>query len=439
MLRGLSSLLSPVLALLLMVACVALLLVVSASTAFAHSYPKTMDPAPNGRLDATPAHVGMTFDSPVASQGTSIVVLDATGNPIPTRVDAVDGNTRASVSTAGDLEAGPYTVAWTSVSADDGHAAQGFYTFVVNGGAVGILSGVARSQTTAADLTATLTVAPADDGSSLLRVDLNDTSAVERVRIRLRRPDLGEDLLDTKPSGDGGWLLTGNEVALPGAWHAQVIVRRTNIFDDAQGGFDFTVDPVSGAPTFAADRAEYFALPIFAHAQFVNSTPAANANVQSAPSSLSATWSQELASVQFTVTGPDGSNVVNGTAQINLSERHTASVPIRDAGPGQYFVVWHNVSGDDGDPNDGSFVFTVAGQPTTQTTTPSAPTTPTRPVACVENGIKTPGIADSRVDTYCKRQAIRDQYKGKISELIFNFDLSIGMGLESSLKDAMTG
>src|SRR6266851_3951984 len=107
MLRGLSSLLSPVLALLLMVACVALLLVVSASTAFAHSYPKTMDPAPNGRLDATPAHVGMTFDSPVASQGTSIVVLDATGNPIPTRVDAVDGNTRASVSTAGDLEAGP--------------------------------------------------------------------------------------------------------------------------------------------------------------------------------------------------------------------------------------------------------------------------------------------------------------------------------------------
>jgi len=34
---------------------------------------------------------------------------------------------------------------------------------------------------------------------------------------------------------------------------------------------------------------------------------------------------------------------------------------------------------------------------------------------------------------------IRDQYKGKINELVFNFDLSIGMGLESSLRDAMSG
>ena len=60
-------------------------------------------------------------------------------------------------------------------------------------------------------------------------------AGVERVRINLSRPDLGNDLLDTKPSGDGGWVLNGNEVALPGAWHAEVIVRRTNIFDDARG------------------------------------------------------------------------------------------------------------------------------------------------------------------------------------------------------------
>ncbi len=51
----------------------------------------------------------------------------------------------------------------------------------------------------------------------------------------------------------------------------------------------------------------------------------------------------------------------------------------------------------------------------------------------------TPGIADVRVNTYCKRQAIRDQYKGKINELVFNFDLSLGMGFESSLKDALSG
>ena len=56
---------------------------------------------------------------------------------------------------------------------------------------------------------------------------------------------------------------------------------------------------------------------------------------------------------------------------------------------------------------------------------------------CIDNGQITPGQADFRVNTYCKRQMIREQYKGKINELVFNFDLSIGMGLENSLKDAM--
>ena len=112
-----------------------------------------------------------------------------------------------------------------------------------------------RSQTQAADLTATLTVAGAPDGSSVLRVDLDNPAGVERVRIRLSRPDLGEDLLTTTPTGDGGWALTGNEVAVPGAWHAVVIVRRTNVVDDAQGSFDSTVDNVTGAPAFTTASA----------------------------------------------------------------------------------------------------------------------------------------------------------------------------------------
>ena len=82
----------------------------------------------------------------------------------------------SSVQPMSDLVPGPYTVAWTSVSADDGHTAQGFYTFVVNGGPVGILDGTAQAQSQAADLTATLTVMPAPDGSSLLRADLNNTA-----------------------------------------------------------------------------------------------------------------------------------------------------------------------------------------------------------------------------------------------------------------------
>ena len=214
--------------------------------ALAHSYPKTSDPAPNGRLDVTPAHLGITFDSPIDPGGSSMVLMDSTDRVVSTAPDPADGNTRTSVSPTADLTPGPYTVTWTSVSAEDGHAAQGFYTFVVNGGPVGIVNGTAQSQTAAADLTATLTVTAAGDGGSLLRVDLSNTTGVERVRIRLARPDLGEDLLDTHPSGDGGWVLDGNEIALPGDWHAIVIARRTNIFDDAQGSFAFSVDRHSG-------------------------------------------------------------------------------------------------------------------------------------------------------------------------------------------------
>jgi copper resistance protein C len=228
-----------------------LALAASTATVLAHAYPKTDDPQANARLDAPPAHVGITYDSPITPSGSPIVLLDATGSVVSTTPDAADGNTRASVSPTAELAPGPYTVAWTSLSADDGHTAQGFYTFVVNGGAIGIVNGSAQSQAAAAELTATLTVTSAADGGSLLRVDLSNTTGVERVRIRLSRPDLGEDLLDTRPSGDGGWVLDGNEVALPGDWSAVVIARRANIFDDATGTFGFTVDSATGAPAFA--------------------------------------------------------------------------------------------------------------------------------------------------------------------------------------------
>jgi copper resistance protein C len=205
-----------------------------------------------------------------------------------------------------------------------------------------------------------------------------------------------------------------------------------------------------------------------AHAQYQSSTPAAGATLPAAPATVQVVWTQEINAVQFTITGPDGSNVVSGAPKIDLEQRHNASVATRDAGPGQYMVLWHNVSDEGGDPNDGSFVFTVAGTPPPTPAAPAppaapgapvapagapaspaapaapaapagAPTSPAAPPACVDNGQVTSGQADFRVNTYCKRQAIREQYKGKINELIFNFDLGIGMGLESALKDAMGG
>jgi copper resistance protein C len=189
----------------------------------------------------------------------------------------------------------------------------------------------------------------------------------------------------------------------------------------------------------------------FAHAHYASSTPPSNATLSAAPASLSVTFSEELASIQINVTGPHGSEVTSGKASIDLAHRTNASVSLTDDGPGVYTVVWHNVSGDDGDPNDGAFVFTVAGTPPAAPAAPAGGTAPaasagTAPAVsnaaapapdCVENGQVTPGINDVRVNTYCKRQVIRDKYKGQIDEKTFNFELADGVGLEHALADAM--
>ena len=195
---------------------------------------------------------------------------------------------------------------------------------------------------------------------------------------------------------------------------------------------------------------------VLAHAQYSGSAPGANATVSAAPSSVQITYTQELSDIQVSIKGPDGSDVTTAPAKFDLSNRHNASVTTRDAGPGLYTVTWHNVSGDDGDPNDGTFVFTVAGAapaasttapmttatpPTTAATTPpttaNAPAATTAAPTCVDNGVRTKGINDVRVDTYCKRQALRDKYAGQIDVATFNGALADGEGFESALSDAM--
>jgi methionine-rich copper-binding protein CopC len=195
-----------------------------------------------------------------------------------------------------------------------------------------------------------------------------------------------------------------------------------------------------------------------AHAQYQGSTPQASSTVPSAPSEVQITYTQELAEIHISITGPHGSEVTTAPAKFDLEHRTNASVPMGGDGPGVYTVLWHNVSGDDGDPNDGQFVFTVAGAapaaptraptpppaaagPATRTgntsTPAAAPVAAAVAVACIDNGVLTPGIHDSRVDTYCKRQVLREKYAGQIDVVTFNEALADGEGLESALSDAM--
>jgi hypothetical protein len=84
----------------------------------------------------------------------------------------------------------------------------------------------------------------------------------------------------------------------------------------------------------------------------------------------------------------------------------------------------------------------LATQPTTQTLQNLKPggaatstPTPTANAQQADDHLGT--MLDPRVDTYAKRQAIRDQYRGLINETTFNDELGDGVSLDQALADAM--
>jgi hypothetical protein len=82
-------------------------------------------------------------------------------------------------------------------------------------------------------------------------------------------------------------------------------------------------------------------------------------------------------------------------------------------------------------------VTTVAGG--TDQTTANATTTSSGAAASINaSSDGMPTLTDPRVDTYEKRQAIRDQYRGQIDETTFNDELADGDGLDKALQDALT-
>ena len=96
-----------------------------------------------------------------------------------------------------------------------------------------------------------------------------------------------------------------------------------------------------------------------AHAAYRSSNPAADSTIQSAPSTILITFAEEMKSFNVSVKGPGGADITNGPGLIDLSDRTNGSVPIHPAGNGRYEVDWNNVSNDDGDPDSGTFFFTV--------------------------------------------------------------------------------
>lgn len=103
----------------------------------------------------------------------------------------------------------------------------------------------------------------------------------------------------------------------------------------------------------------------FAHASYVSSVPAANSIVTSVPTVLTASFAEGIvpATASLTIVGPNGQRADSGDSHVDLTDptRKTMLVSLKPGlGSGKYTVSWATVSSIDGDPDSGTFVFTVA-------------------------------------------------------------------------------
>jgi copper transport protein len=110
----------------LILAAVALLLFLPATTASAHAVPVSATPAPGARLGATPGSVVIVFDEPLVARLSGTTVTAPAGRKF---TGTVSGKTiRVPLSTNAP---GIYQVDWKTVSVIDGHTITGSFQFGV--------------------------------------------------------------------------------------------------------------------------------------------------------------------------------------------------------------------------------------------------------------------------------------------------------------------
>jgi len=108
-------------------------LILMGGAASAHANYVKSNPASDARLTKAPAEVRVTFSETPDARGSDLAVLDVSGNRVDTRdvtLVSDDANTlRVSLGAIGD---GGYLVAWTVLSAVDGHVTKGSFAFAIN-------------------------------------------------------------------------------------------------------------------------------------------------------------------------------------------------------------------------------------------------------------------------------------------------------------------
>ena len=100
-----------------------------------------------------------------------------------------------------------------------------------------------------------------------------------------------------------------------------------------------------------------------AHAKVLSSTPAIGSTITQAPTKVTVFTAENINPnpklSNLFVYSPAGDLISQGDAKVSLSNPREMSIDIKPTGNGVYVVRWITVSAEDGDPDQGAFVFTV--------------------------------------------------------------------------------
>ena len=136
-----------------------LFLLAITTTVAAHSEMVKSEPEAGASLENSPAQVTAWFSEELDSEMSSMRVVDSQNNQVDSGDGSVDLNDLDHLSMVANLpqlSAGTYTVHWTSVSAEDGDAEEGEFTFNVT---VGAAPGEASTQSANTSLVWVISVA----------------------------------------------------------------------------------------------------------------------------------------------------------------------------------------------------------------------------------------------------------------------------------------
>ena len=123
-----------------------LLTAVALSGALAHAIVVRSDPPDSGVVAKSPHEIRLWFSEAIAPQLTQAQVLNVRGEAVPsTGARADPSDPTLLVVTVPELPDGVYNVAYTALSAADGHPTQGHIVFKVAAGAAGQTGGISTS------------------------------------------------------------------------------------------------------------------------------------------------------------------------------------------------------------------------------------------------------------------------------------------------------